>query len=89
MAVFRCEGKGYCPEWYEIEMADGAKMANVARRQRIASPKIMAVLAPSIYAEVDRASMPTTLPKPTGRASSNRATSPDPPEPTASTPRSQ
>jgi hypothetical protein len=27
----------------------------VARRQRIASPKIMAVLAPSIYAEVDRA----------------------------------
>jgi len=55
MAVFRCEGKGNCPEWYEIEMADGAKMANVARRQRIASPKIMAVLAPSIYAEVDRA----------------------------------
>ena len=45
MAVFRCEGKGNCPEWYEIEMADGAKMANVARRQRIASPKIMAAPA--------------------------------------------
>ncbi len=55
MAIFRCQGKDNCPEWYEIEMADGAKMANLARRQRIASPKIMAVLAPSIYAEVARA----------------------------------
>ncbi len=39
MAVFRCEAKSNRPGWYEIEMADGAKMANVARRQRIASPK--------------------------------------------------